>query len=735
MPKLHIRLLNFNIQGEIPYLKFGTKFALIQKIVYSVKKTAEHFMINAESNGDQNIEQLIQQAEAMQLKLKLEVQFKKNMSFLEKKSPAIHERFIGYSPKNQKIFIDEDGNINLINLMSRKPAFNEDPKEFAKKQVHQFLQSPTRFVTGFKPTVLVNSKHIHAAITNKALEEYQSLELEPYYDPKSPIGLLVMVGCGLGYHIKEIVENYDIRNLFIYDSNKDSFYASLFTIDWEETVKIFNDRGGVVKLDIGGGLLHALTHMRSLPYEIGMFNLVATHVYVHTSSIDNDIFIENYRKEFHLYGTALGFFDDEQVSFAHTIHNINNNKALFLKNPDRNIENLPPVFIVGNGPSLDSLVDFLRGNQDKAIVISCGSALTSLYKLGITPDFHVELERNLTVAEMLKFGTSKEYTKNIPLLGLNNICPETASLFKESYLAIKPSDIGASILQKLLGNNGYFELECCNPTVTNCGFSYAISLGFKEIYLMGTDLGMKDEKSHHSKFSIWQDMDESKETDAENHKETLEDYTYSESRYETKGNFCDTVMTTNVLDSSRKNVELLIANNPSITVYNPNDGAYIDGAISTPVNKLSVSSHPSEAIDKDAIVKKIIDENFKKLNFKKITKKDVEEKYTALYFKILEGLELPEKCSGMADLYEHMYRIFKNMKILEATDKTTSMLAIGSIQIHFSLLYYFCLRASTDIEFEQCYNIGKKYYDMFITQATEILKEEPLRLDDTMLLK
>ena len=53
-----------------------------------------------------------------------------------------------------------------------------------------------------------------------------------------------------------------------------------------------------------------------------------------------------------------------------------------------------PAIIVGNGPSLDKEIDFLRKNQDNFVIFCSGSALKPLYKAGITPDFQVEIERS-----------------------------------------------------------------------------------------------------------------------------------------------------------------------------------------------------------------------------------------------------------------------------------------------------------------------------------------------------
>ena len=47
-------------------------------------------------------------------------------------------------------------------------------------------------------------------------------------------------------------------------------------------------------------------------------------------------------------------------------------------------------------------MDFLRENQDKIIIISCGTTLKALLKNNITPDIHVEMERTKYLIEYIE---------------------------------------------------------------------------------------------------------------------------------------------------------------------------------------------------------------------------------------------------------------------------------------------------------------------------------------------
>ncbi|MGN4935622.1 6-hydroxymethylpterin diphosphokinase MptE-like protein [Aeromonas rivipollensis] len=109
-------------------------------------------------------------------------------------------------------------------------------------------------------------------------------------------------------------------------------------------------------------------------------------------------------KEFYLLKTGWGFFDDNLFAIAHSATNICDGVPFLLK--DRQVDSSYkelPVFIVGNGPSLDETIGYLKKYQDSAIIIACGSTVSALYKAGIKPDICVAVERTKSMADFLTF--------------------------------------------------------------------------------------------------------------------------------------------------------------------------------------------------------------------------------------------------------------------------------------------------------------------------------------------
>lgn len=685
-------------------------------------------MTNPSTKEASDINVLIRQAELMQTKMKLGIQFKKNMEYFKEKLPDIYREYHNFEPKSQKLFIDNNGFVNLLNIASQTAAYPGDPKEFAENQIKNYLKDPTRFTLAFQAMPEWNEKHLHLKSSNGALEQYRKLDLEERQLNKKLVTFMVVVGCGLGYQVSTLAENLDIQHIFIYDENKDSFFASLHTTDWVHIIESLKNKGGSLKIIVGQNHFNALSAMRLIPADIGLFNIIQSFALVHTNSKENLAFMEGYRKEFHLNATGIGFFDDEHISFAHTVANAKKNIPVFKPNKKKS-NKLPPVMVIGNGPSLDMLEQFIKDNAEYCIIVSCGTSISSLYKLGIKPDLHVEMERGLTTAQWITMGTDIEYTKSIPLLALNTVAPKVTELFSHCYQAFKPNDIGASLIQQEGLVDNYFELPACNPTATNCALSYVIHMGFSEIYLIGTDYGMKSANQHHSKNSIYHHIDENIRKNKDYDKNQGKDYTYSKNQYPRPGNFGGEVMTLNSLDLSRKNIEILLAKNLQVSCINPNDGAFIQGA--KPIRHTQITIEKNEII-KPKIINKLLETHFNKEKLYKLTEKSIENKYLKNLLKYESSLILPKSCPDIETLHSELKRVFKNLKKLEKIDNISSLLLIGSIQIHFALLYMNALKAIDNNRFQQVYAVGEKYYNELIHNIIKLIKEEPFRLDDSV---
>jgi hypothetical protein len=137
--------------------------------------------------------------------------------------------------------------------------------------------------------------------------------------------------------------------------------------------------------------------------------------------------------------------------------------------------------------------------------------------------------------------------------------------------------------------------------VANFGFSLALDLGFRDVYLAGVDCGMVDLDHHHSKASnIYFDENGNSKID-----------------YETSmtvaGNFREKVYTNDLFKMSQRQLEAKIDTaGKKINVYNLNDGALILGA--KPLKMEEMSSY-YEIKDKSVTIDTIMGRSFKPAEF------------------------------------------------------------------------------------------------------------------------
>jgi len=665
---------------------------------------------------DVDIQALLRRAEMIEIQLQMEARFNRNMAAFKANMPKVHEMFTDYEPEELRLEYSKEGYLHLINYqLGNKPVYAENPTAFVQRQYDHFCASPSIMTINFAKSKIHNQELIHQPIINEWLDAFEPLNGTQKIGTDVPIGFMLVMGVGLGYHIERISQELDVKYLCIFDPHLDSMYASLHTIEWTPILEKYcaTERQLYMYLDIAPEV--AMTDLRLLREKIGVHNFMNTFIYPHFKSTQTQAFINLYYKNFQLQ-LALGFFDDERISFAHTIHSINAGYAFF--NHGSDIAQLPPVLLIGNGPSLDDHIEFIRLHQEETIVISCGTALSSLAKIGIKPDFHVEMERSSITPYYIKAGTSDEYRRGIPLLGLNTAAPNMTELFDEVCLAIKPNDAGNYVIDNTFQNHGLRALAQCNPTVTNAGLSFALSMGFTDILLIGVDLGQKSKDAHHSSLSIYHELEKRSKGKVNAGTLTLEQKTIP-------GNFGGEVYASSLLSLSRNGMEVLLRlPNPvgrEANVYNLNDGALIDGAKPARYSDLKPFLPIS---DKAEIISAIKKNNFKHLDNTNLSAEDIDVQYLKPLRDLKKSLTLPKKIDTAKELHSVMNRIYSALIATSFTAPLASQLLRGSIGTGLGIMAGSLFFVRDKHTFKKHYAIGRRFYmqlvkKMFLKMETE----------------
>ena len=491
---------------------------------------------------------------------------RKNLLLLQGYMPGIYEAFKDYQEKNIFLTIDDNKNINLVkdgNLI-----YPTDPKAEVATQLDKFRKSPRHF--NYRP-IISGGK---ALTPENFLQQHHLLEIEklrmndPEFVAKTAglpqcVPLLTIIGIGLGYHLQALIEEYEIQHLYVFEPEADIFYCFLHIVDLEPILKKCTQGNRSISFKIGD---HAQGFMNFYPEffrDRGHFLGCRHYFYRHYHSEKTDKAFQMLHDLIHRTLQGWGFYEDELIGLSHTLLNFEHNYPLladrkYLASPDI----AAPVIIVGNGPSLDETIADLKTLQNRAIIFSCGSALMALHKAGITPDFHVEIERTYAVDTWLVAIEDDAYLKQINCICLNNVHPSVAQRFKSTIAILKPNDVGALLAKEIISSHIPESLIHSNPSVVNGAVASAIALGFKEVYLFGVDMGFKNKDHHHSKNSGYYTKAAFK-TDAPD-------------TYAFRGNFGDEVQTNQDYDFGRFQIEHLLQKNPDVQCFNCSDGVRIE---------------------------------------------------------------------------------------------------------------------------------------------------------------
>ena len=679
----------------------------------------------AENNETEvDIQAMLRRAEMIEMQLQMEARFKRNMAVFKANMPKVHDLFTDYEPKELRLEFSDEGYLHLINCQSGTPVYPENPEEFVQRQFEWFCASPSIAELTFEKGTVHNKEHIHQRIVNAWLDASEPLSKTRKISIDAPIGFMMVTGIGLGYHIEKISRELDVKYLCIFESQVDSLYASLHTIDWVPILEKYSTKEHQIYMYLDFEPAIAMRDLGNVRHIIGYHNFITSFIYPHLSDPQTQTFLDLYSGTYGEQGQMLGFFDDEQIGFAHTIHNINAGYAFFSHGAAT--ESLPPVLLVGNGPSLDSHVNFIRQHQADSIIISCGTALSSLAKVGIKPDFHVEMERSSITPYYIEAGTSDEYRRGIPLLTLNPAPPNMTALFDEVCLAVKPNDAGRVLIDDTFMNHGLSVLDNCNPTVANAGLSFVLSMGFTEVLLIGVDLGQKTAASHHSSLSVYHDLEKRSKGKIRPGGAGLQQSLVP-------GNFGGEVYADWILSRSRREMEhLLSLPNPvgrEHAVYNLNDGALINGAIPKRYSDLN-SFRP--LADKPAIISAIKNRNFKSLESVTLSDKVIDDQYLQSFRALRKSLMLPKKINRVDELHDTLNRIYSALNEASLHSPLSSHLLRGTIATGLGIIAWNLFFMGDKHLFKKHYETNRRFYMQLIKGAFGKMATDPLSPDNSV---
>lgn len=524
-----------------------------------------------------------------------QAQYAANMSAFKHYIPDIYESFVDYQPTKFEL-AQANNELHLVdaddNLVLGADYFRDSMIDF-----EQYRFNPQLTRVDFSDEIENPINFVHVKYLNQLtglVNEVNSKHKQELILPEA-VNMMVCFGLGLGYYLPLMLSKHHVKRLYIYEPEHDFFFASLFTLDWAGILQQLDANDSSLHLCLGANEDDFFADISNELILKGRYDSTFSFCYKHYATEQMDNALEKFNKQSFQVAFGFGFFDDSLLALAHQYHNLNKHVPLLAQ-----AEPLPecdtrPVFVLGNGPSLDEHIEYIVANRDKVVLASCGTTLRALYQYGIKPDFHLEMERTRMTHSVLKSVGDDAYLKSIPLLTLNTISPDVVDLFDRKLMGLKMVEPSTEIIMNPeLGcdNGNLAQLMYCNPTVSNLALSFFTRMGFKNIYLFGVDLGFTSD-AHHSKKSIY--YDKSGQDKQLFDKKSLASLT-------APGNHVAEVETTIIFQMSAKGLGELLRLNPDVNCYNLGNGIRIDHAIPTLQADIKL---PEQAFDKAKFVDEV----------------------------------------------------------------------------------------------------------------------------------
>ncbi|WHN17978.1 motility associated factor glycosyltransferase family protein [Campylobacter jejuni] len=328
---------------------------------------------------------------------------------------------------------------------------------------------------------------------------YQSiLEKTPRYP------FICIYGIGNALLIKNLAKHY--KHLLVFESEIELFILALSVIDLSEELKF---------------------------YKIVLFDCVAEDLEIQIAMIFDQQSILEYLSLYEMFINASYYlrFCEKQILFLNemclktigvAVRNADISCFLplltygqFLQNIPSMLESIPfqrilserknkfeNAIVVSAGPSLAKQLPLLKAYQEKAIIFCADGALSMLEKEGIVPDYVTNLDfADLTMNFFQNKGKLQQSIIALECATHPNI---VSGLKAENCMIILRDK---ALYQRFnLNDFGYIDT---GTHVSHFSYTLALTLGFKNIIMIGQDLAFDEKGNSHSKgFSYGEKFDE-----------------------------------------------------------------------------------------------------------------------------------------------------------------------------------------------------------------------------------
>jgi len=481
----------------------------------------------------------------------------------------------------------------------------------------------------------------------------------------------IFFGTLLGQHIVKVSQKVKAKNYLIIEPNLELFRLSMFTTEYKILFK-----NSIALFSVGENRIDSIKKME---YFI-TYNYLDDYIFkYYSTSYHRDNLISDFLLA--LQNSAHTLYDHyRQLEYIKQTTNRINKYKLLQNNEKSNSFFSKPVIILGPGPSLRKNIQFVEKNINKFILVAFSATLHILQEYNIVPDITVLVD-SYDVMER-QFPNNKQY-----LLKL------------KERISILATDVDKNIF-KFFKKDNIFLFESIftfssNPiprttafTVGDSTLNILLSLGFNNIYMLGTDLSIdKKTGSGYDKTHIASKV--TSNTKIQNIKRIEnKDIFHKDIKVKANLDLNGYVYTTDFFFRILKSYSQIINfhSDKEFKLYNLNNGAYVDGAIPKRISDVK--------LDKDIVKKRLKIKTL--LNACSSCKLDNELKIkisTELRFlnNIIDNLKIFNKKTiiDYEQFYNFINTIVTQINITNLMFASTKRIIISYINININYITYY----------------------------------------------
>lgn len=508
-----------------------------------------------------------------------------NMNYLEKNHTELFKRIklfetaIELEQWEERYVLEyKDDYFDIYDAKEEKWIYNCNSVLYSKKIAKEISFQPEKnsFKTFYDvkfgeninnieyPASIMNTNPL---LTNAKIIDYVNRNL-PEYEMYKDIDTYIIFGVGLGIHIGEVDNKVHSKVYFIIEPSLELFRLSLFVTDY---IKISSS--SILYFSIAEDE-EKFTNYFNTFYESTFFYNHYIPFFLFSSNCNN--YIQNIQNYLVSQSHLLYSYNRELLTLYRTMKNLKKDYSYINISRHLSFEfTKKPILLLAAGPSLQKNIKFVRGNQDKYIIVAIYVTLPLLEKYGIVPDI-------VTHYDEFEGGI------NTPLKEIENIDFLKNTLF---IVSSKVDDIffNTHIKDNIFVFQSMFELKkdfgiLTSPSIGEITYALLLIFGAKNISLLGLDMALDEEtgKSHIDSHKIGTGT-------SSNEKSSLEKHDFRKSKIKIKGNFINEVETLPIFQISIRHINYFSKKfySEERKVYNLSNGAYFEHTIPLQVEEIT----------------------------------------------------------------------------------------------------------------------------------------------------